>query len=320
MPAKALRGILVTADDPRYLEQEIKPEADVFRLDQLNVRELRERYREKQRHFTTSPFDPHGNLLRFFPGGFTIWSGEPGAGKTTLLRQLACHLLHQDLNVFVCSLEEEPEDVFVRHACTALGTENPSEDGLQWCGDVWMDKLKIWNYSGRESDAEHARIFAAVRLLARDHGVRHAVVDSFMCLDVPANDIEQQRKFAGKLAQTCHLSGVHLHLVAHPRKRSRSDQAHTQEDVAGSADLARKADNIVFVKRAANETSCSTQECTPMSVSIFKQRFGTGRTGDAAGWYNRIHRQFVHDQFQTEPNHYLPDMAYERRIAQDVLV
>lgn len=321
MPAKNLKGILVTTDNPAFMETDIRPQADVFQLNTLNFRELRATYREKQRNYTTAPFDPSGNHIRFFPSGFTIWSGEPGAGKTTLLRQLACHLMAAPVqqSVFVCSLEEAPLDVFVRHACCALGTENPSEDGLEWCADTWLEHLKIWNYSARDSDAEHAKILAAVRVLARDYGVRHAIIDSFMCLDVAANDIEAQRKFAGKLAQTCQLSGVHIHLVAHPRKRSRSDQAHTQEDVAGSADLARKADNILFVKRASNEQSSATPECTPMSISVFKQRFGTGRMGDSCGWYNRIHRQFVHDQFQPEPTRYLPEMAYERRIAMEPL-
>lgn len=319
---RKFNNILVETDNPEFLEEQVKPANDMFRLDKLDapaIRALRQRYVERQRHYTTAPFDPEGNMLRFFPGGFTIWSGEPGSGKTTMLRQLANHLMYRKRKVFVCSLEEDPEDVFMRHVCTAMGTDNPSDDAIEWCADTWLDLMKIWNYSARDSDAEHAKILAAMRVLAREEGLTDAILDSFMCLDVSATDIEAQRKFAGKVAATCAIAGIHLHLVAHPRKRSRSDQAHTQEDVAGSADLARKADNIVFAKRASNEKDTASDEATPMMFTIMKQRFGLGRTGDCVGWFNRIYRQFSFDQFQDQPIQYLCNEAYKNRIAAEPL-
>jgi twinkle protein len=235
------------------------------------------------------------------------------------LRQLACHHLYQNTPVFVCSLEERPRDVFLRHCLCALGTDNPSMDALQWCADTWLETLKIWNYSARDSDAEHVKILAAIRVLARDFGVRHAIIDNLMSLDVSANDVEAQRRFSIKLTQTCELSGVHLHLVAHPRKRSRTDQAHTMEDVAGSADLSRKADNIVFVRRAKDENSVSSADVTPMMAEVMKQRWGTGWTGPLSGWYHRKLRQFQIDQFAELPTRYLCDEAYKARFAAEPL-
>ena len=319
MRARNLNGILVTTDNPEYMETDIRPESDVFSLSNLDVKDLRSAYREKQRNFTTVPIDVLGERLRFYPGNVTIWSGHPGAGKTTLLRQLTCKLLHANLPTFVCSLEEKPVDVFLRHCCCALGTTNPSEDGLQWCADTWLDTLKIWNYSARDSDAEHAKILAAIRVLARDHGVRHAVIDSLFCLDVPVNDLEAQRRFSRKLMQTCQLSGVHIHLVAHPRKKTRADQEDTLDDVAGSADLSRAVDNILFVKRAKNENAVSSPDVTPMLVSALKQREHPGWIGDVVGWYNRNMHQFVFDQFQAEPTRYLCADAYKYRVATDSL-
>lgn len=321
MAAKKFNQILVATDNPEFLEKEVRPESDVFQLNNLNFKDLRTRYRERYRSFSTCPADPFGEKLRFYPGGYTIWSGEPGAGKTTLLRQMVCHLLRGPTpqGVFVASLEETPENVFLHHACCALGTENPSADGLEWCADVWLEHLNIWNYSAKDSDAEHARLFAAIRVLARDRHVRHAVIDSFMCLDVAENDVEAQRKFSIKLTQTCHLAGIHLHLVAHPRKKQRADAPLTQDDVAGSANLARKADNICFVRRSANEHEVSTPAATPMLVSVMKQREPPGRTCDLHGWYNRELKQFSQDQFQEFPTLYLPKSAYELRVATDPL-
>jgi KaiC/GvpD/RAD55 family RecA-like ATPase len=318
---KKFNTILVDTDNPEFLEEQIAPQKDVFALNNINFKDLRARYKEQHNSFSTCPADATGRDLRFYPGGFTIWSGDPGAGKTTFLRQLVCHLMYgpNPQGVFVASLEETPEKVFVRHACAALGTENPSEDGFEWCADSWLEHLSIWNYSAKDSDAEHARILAAIRVLARDRKVRHAFIDSFMCLDVPENDLEAQRKFSIKLTQTCALAGVHLHLVCHPRKKQRADAAITMDDVAGSAHLVRKCDNLAVVKRATNERESSTPDATAMLISVLKQREYPGRTCELSGWYNRNYKQFSADQFQETPVRYLPEMAYERRVAQDPL-
>lgn len=304
-------GIFVRTDDPAYLETQIEVPEQVYAFQGQNVAELRRRYRERQANFSTTPFDPEGKFLRLFPGGFTIWSGHPGHGKTTILRQLACHLLHRGQGVFVCSLEEHPEDVFMRHCAVALGREDPSDDGVQWCMDSWEDRLRIWQYRPASSDARHQKIFAAVRVMARDYGVRHVIIDSLMCLDVPGTDWEAQRLFTQSLAATCELSGCHVHLVAHPRKPAQNNQESDIGDIAGSADLGRKADNVLFVKRATNEQQAMVDpNLRHMIISIKKQRYGTGHICDISGFFHVRLRQFVLDQFQREPTRYLSEQAY----------
>ncbi|HEX2652104.1 MAG TPA: AAA family ATPase, partial [Xanthobacteraceae bacterium] len=257
MALRKIGGIFVQPDSPKFLEKEIEPAKEVFDIATVESSSLLSAYRHRQANYSTAPFDPLGEHVRFFPGGFTIWSGFPGAGKTTLLRQLACHLMkptdeenpYSGQSVFVCSMEELPQDVLIRHAQVACANEDLTDNMLQWCADVWSNKLHLWNYRPIESDAEHQKILAAIRVLAREKGVRHAIIDSLMCLDVPSNDFEAQRSFAGALARTCHSSGVHVHLVAHPRKPQQSGQRLDLSEVAGSADLGRKADNVLFVKR-----------------------------------------------------------------------
>jgi twinkle protein len=317
MGMKRIAGIFVTTDNPRFLEKQIDAPAEVFDLEQSDAKFLLSAYRARQMAYSTAPFDPTGERLRFFSGGFTIWSGLPGAGKTTLLRQLACHLMKVEdvgtLNgpgVFVCSMEESPQEVLIRHAQVACATEDLSENALQWCVDLWSQRLKLWNYRPVESDARHMKILAAIRVLAREQGVRHAVIDSLMCLDVASNDYEAQRLFAGELARTAQAAGVHIHLVAHPRKPYQGNQDMDINDVAGSADLGRKADNVLFVKRAPQEAGATFGHCTPMVISIKKQRYGTGFIGEVGGWFHRGFRQFVMTQFQDSPMRYLPVDAF----------
>jgi twinkle protein len=316
---RKIGAIFVTTDNPAFLERQVDPAQQVFSMAGSNVRSLLDEHRQKQQHYATGPFDPTGASLRFFPGGLTIWSGNPGAGKTTLLRQLACHLLrspdpHNPLGgpgVFVCSMEEMPQDVLIRHAQVACGTENLTENMLQWCVDLWADKLKLWNYRPIEADCQYRKILAAIRILARDHGVRHAIIDSLMCLDVSSTDYDAQRIFAGELARTAQTTGMHIHLVAHPRKPARADQELDTADVAGSADLGRKADNVLFVQRDSNEAANGFNNCTPMWINVKKQRYGTGYVGQIRGWFHRGLRQFVATQFQETPTQYLTREAHQ---------
>lgn len=318
MAMRRIGAVFVQPDDKRFLEREIAPEREVFDIERVEAPQLLDAYRDRQRNFTTAPFDPIGEKVRFFPGGFTIWSGFPGAGKSTLLRQVACHLLKvtdeskplDGPGVFVCSMEESPNEVLIRHAEVACGHEDLSNDELQWCADVWASRLKLWNYRPIEADAEHQKILAAIRVLARDHGVRHAIIDSLMCLDVASNDFEAQRQFAGALARTCASSGVHVHLVAHPRKPQQNGQRLDLSEVAGSADLGRKADNVLFVKRDMDsEESTRVGDCTRMKIQVAKQRYGTAFIGELDGWFHRRYRQFVAAQWQDSPNCYLPQVA-----------
>lgn len=305
---KQFRGIYVTADDPKFLESKFEQKAELLDLDALNVASIREKYLARQRNFDTAPFDPEGRSLKFFPGGYTVWSGFPGAGKTTLLRQLACHLITIGKRVMVASIEEHPEDVFFRHAGVALGIEEPSQAGLEWCIFHWGDKLRIW--SSEEMPAPHARLLAAVRVMAAQ-GYRHVIIDSLMCLDISNSDWEGQRQFANALVRTLKLTGVHIHLVGHPRKLISSEQEPDQNDVAGSADIGRLADNIVFVRKPKLDLVNTDPKVTPMKVSILKQRHGNGATGDCLGWFHRDQKQFKLDQFDVKPLRYLPKEAYE---------
>lgn len=301
-----MRGIFVEADAPEFLENEIEPEHEVLDLNTLNVADMLAARRARQLNFDTAPFDPEGHDLRFFPGGFTVWSGFPGTGKTTLLRQFVCHLLRSKKSVFVASLEEDPQDVFFRLASVAIGSEDLTADNLQWCIDCWHDKLRLWSY--RRGIAENGRILAIIRVLAKQ-GVRHAIIDSLARLDVHSTDWEGQRQFGNALEATAAKSGTHVHLVAHPRKLISAQQEPDINDIAGSADIGRLADNVLFVRRPDSD-SPTPSEFSPMRVSVRKQRYHTGACSTIDGYFNKRLHQWKPHLHDIDVTQYLPKEAY----------
>lgn len=294
--------IYVTQEAPEY---DTDPQEALVDLEQLDGKQLLEDFKTRQARFGTVPFDPPGDHLRLYPGGLTIWSGFPGAGKTTLLRQTVCHLLRKGSSVFLATLEENPRDVLVRLTATAAGVEIPTAHQVQWFIDAYASRFRLWGVIGL---AQHRKLLAVARKLAEEFSVRHAIIDSLMCMDIQNDDFEAQRKFANLTAATARAANMHIHLVAHPRKLVSSDQEPDLNDVAGARELGGVADNVIFVKRT--KSTSIDPNVTGMSIAVKKQRHGTGEIGDIPGWYHRSLRQFHLEQFPSAPTRYLPEDAY----------
>lgn len=299
--AKKVGEMLITAG-----EGMTEPERVLIDVAKLSAVEMLRAYREKRSRYATAPFDVNGDFLRFYPGGVSIWSGYPGTGKTTLLRQFACQLLHNKNQVFFASLEEDPSDLIVRCAGVAFGQEEPTDQQLQWFIDYYANDFRVW---GKIGIAKHAEIIGIIQHLAKQ-GMTHAIIDSMMCLDIPNDDFEKQRQFANLLGNVARTLGIHIHLVAHPRKIVSSDQEPDLNDVAGAREIGGIADNVLFIRRG--KEPAFDDSIIGMGVVIRKQRHGSGYLGTVAGWFNRKLKQFKRDQFETFPTQYLPREAYEK--------
>lgn len=277
-------------------------------LELLDVRELRESMLAFEASFHTALFDPEGRDFRMYPRGYSIWSGQPGAGKTTLIRQQVCKFLRDGQGVLIASAEESPNEVFWRMVKTAVGGV-PTEEQLQIAAALWSKRLRIWGNRQDDSGAIiHRDLFAAVRVLGARGEIKHAVIDNLMSLDVPSNDFEGHRLFAIALRNTVRASGVHVHLVAHPKKPQQAGQEPDQHDVAGGSDLVRNADNVLFVRREAGEWV--GQSDTGMQVLCKKQRHYPGRSFTTDLWFSQDIKQARPKSWPAAVTRYLPDHAY----------
>ena len=286
----ALAGMLVTGASA---ELEAMPERRLVDVAQLSPSDVLARWQKRQSDWQTIPADPTGANLRLYPGGVSVWSGYPGEGKTTQLRQMAIAMAGRGEPTFFASLEEDPEDLLLRLCMVANGLrevehEETFGDFLHWS----REKLYVWGVVGSASGSE---LLAVIRSLAR-RGLKQAVIDSLMCLDVANDDFEKQRQFANAVAATARVSGVHIHLVVHPRKIISRDIDPDINDVAGAREIAGIADNVIFVRRGPDDMG--TDFAKSSLVHVLKNRHG--------GWCGKIHAYFRKDFGQV---HDRPDMV-----------
>lgn len=286
----ALAGMLVTGVSA---ELEAMPERRLVDVGQLSPSDVLARWQKRQSDWQTIPADPTGANLRLYPGGVSVWSGYPGEGKTTQLRQMAIAMAGRGEPTFFASLEEDPEDLLLRLCMVANGLreiehEETFGDFLHWS----RERLYVWGVVGSASGTE---LLAVIRSLAR-RGLKQAVIDSLMCLDVANDDFEKQRQFANAVAATARVSGVHIHLVVHPRKIISRDIDPDINDVAGAREIAGIADNVIFVRRGPDDMG--TDFAKSSLVHVLKNRHG--------GWCGKIHAYFRKDFGQV---HDRPDMV-----------
>lgn len=283
---------------------EQKLERVLFEAGEMSAGEMIADYKRRMNTFDSMPLDPEGDIARLYLKQWSIFSGFTGTGKTTYLRQLVCHLLKLGKLVFAATLESDPEDYMVEVAATAAGSELPSEKQLQGFLDAYGEKLKIWGKA--DNNVSHKQLLATICDLA-DQGVQYAIIDSLMCLDIDAADIEAQRKFAGLLTATCIAKNIHIILVAHPKKKMTADQEPDTDAVAGSSNLGNLAWNVFFIRRGpANPGQDSV---SAMKLMILKQR-KRGRVGEIEGVFNRNLFQFQLSAASTQPTFYLPAETY----------
>lgn len=301
--ARKLARMMVTAP----ATDDFEPEKILLDFNALPPEEMLRQYTEHMATYDTLPIDPEGNMVRLYRGEWSIWSGFPGTGKTTFIRQMACHflnLLKAGESVFIATLEQDPRWYLVEMAATASGVETASEEQMQSFIDTYGDRLKIW---GKIGIADHKEILATVRYLAETAGCRHAIIDSLMALDIDSTDNESQRQFANLVSASARAKGVHVHLVAHPRKPLAPDQAPNVWDIAGASDLGRLAFNVFFIRRGPEVVGFP--DISNMLLHVLKQRT-TGTIGERNAYFYRKQRQFHIDTYATSPVRYLPDNQY----------
>jgi twinkle protein len=178
-----------------------------------------------------SPFPKLKNKLRFRPGEISDWSGINGHGKSVLIGQIMIHLAWQGEKICIASLEMKPEATLERISRQISNERKPSHDILDKCFNWLHDKLWIFDIVG---EVEVEKILEVFKYAFHRYGINQFVIDSFMRCGVDEDDHNKQKKFMNLLVSFVNQYGVHIHLVAHPRKGLNEEHFVGKMDVKGS--------------------------------------------------------------------------------------
>jgi twinkle protein len=212
----------------------------------------------------------------YFRGGeLTVWTGYNGHGKSLMLSQVLLGLMQQEKRCMVFSGEMTPERQLKRLVKQATGLDRPTLQYIDAVGRWVHDRMWLFNVVG---SATIARLLDVFQYAHRRYGIEHFVIDSLMMTDVPEDgpgSMSLQKDAIRKMCDFAKRNGVHMHLVAHPRKGADESRGPGKLDVAGSSKITDGADNVFTVWSARKDEADDIDPDKPdAKLELHKQRNG----------------------------------------------
>jgi len=180
------------------------------------------------------------------PGELSIWSGLNGHGKSLLLNQFALDVAKQGQQVAIASFEMGAKRTLHRMVRQAVGAEQPA-DWLITQALGWLDDL-IWIYD-HTGTVNTDTLLRTFHKAAMERGVTHFVIDSLMKCGIAEDDYNGQKALTDRLQNFAQKDNVHVHLVAHSRKKQDEKETPGKMDIKGSGAITDLADNVFSVWR-----------------------------------------------------------------------
>ncbi len=230
--------------------------------------------------------------FEFRGGEVTVWTGINGHGKSLLLQHVQIGLMAAGANFVVFSGEMKPARLLKRAMKQASGMDRPSQAYLRAMAEWMREKYWLFDVLGTAKLDRLLEVFLHAR---RRYGCTHFVIDSLMMTDVPEDGpgaMTAQKEAMRKLCAFARGQGVHLHLVAHPRKARDESQAPNKMDVAGSSKITDGADNVFSVWRAQKDQSQTDDGSCDAKLELQKQRNGEVQNYTQLLWFDRESMQY----------------------------
>lgn len=232
--------------------------------------------------------------FEFRPGELSVWTGYNGHGKSLMLSQVLLGLMQQGERVMVFSGEMTPERQLKRMVKQCAGLDRPTGQFIDAIGKWMHDKLWLFNVVG---SAAIDRLMMVFLYGSKRYGMRHFVIDSLMMTDVPEDgpgSMTAQKDAMRKLCDFARRNGVHVHLVAHPRKGADESKGPGKLDVAGSSKITDGADNVFTVwsaRKDENDPDIDPDKADA-KLELQKQRNGDAQHFTQWLWFSKDAQQF----------------------------
>lgn len=201
----------------------------------------------------------------FRGGELSVWTGRRGEGKSTWMGQVLNEAVNQGKRVCAYSGELPARQFKLSMLPQAAGPDyvTPVPDPMtgrteytvapeirQLLEGWWRDRLLLTDI--RQANAhDEDNILRLFEYAYRKYGCDVFLVDNIMTAQF-SREREMglwraQSAFTQRLSAFAKKNGVHVHLVAHPKKTGEKELS--ADDVAGTADITNLADNVFSVER-----------------------------------------------------------------------
>lgn len=255
---------------------------------------------EKQNRGQTMPWEVMQDKIRFRPSEVTLWSGMNGHGKSMALGQVVIGLMQQERKTCIASFEMLPHVTLARMCRQAHGTNKPTPDQIsEFHGttDSW-----IWMYD-QQGMVTADKMIGVMNYCATVKNIEHFVIDSFLKCGIGEEDMDGQKRFIDRICTVARDTGMHIHLVAHSRKKEDESKAPRKMDIKGSGAIADQVDNVLIWWRNKPKEEALHSERDRRKIEDWldqpdammicdKQRNGDWE-GKAGFWFDAASLQFL---------------------------
>lgn len=224
----------------------------------------------------------------FQMGQLTIWTGKSGHGKSTFISQMLVEAIEQGYKVCSYSGELKLETFKNWIDLQIAGDENIDLIEDREYGrfkkviksDV-LSKIENW-YNGKiycydnrqiQENIENNFVIHVIEEAIRNYGCKVFLIDNLMTCSFENSKIQDfykaQSDFVGRLSYLTKAYDIHIHLVAHPRKTT--GNAITQDDISGTSDTFKRADNVFCIERKEDNTNVvKIMKCRETGVNNYE--------------------------------------------------
>lgn len=243
------------------------------------------------------PWGKTHNAIRMRKGELSIWAGVNGHGKSLLHSMVSYGIVRQSESVCIASLEMKPLQTLVRMCRQATAIDEPTPEYIRRFAVSLGSNLWLYDQQGT---VKSRHMLAVVRYCREELGIEHFVIDSLMKCGLDSEDYNAQKQFVDALSTYAKDTGMHIHLIAHSRKKDSEHKHMDKFDVKGASEITDMADNVFTLwrnkgkeEKAQKGALKAEEEDAPDAVlNCDKQRNGDWE-GKVNLWFVKRALQFV---------------------------
>lgn len=197
--------------------------------------------------------------------GVTVITGESGAGKSTISGPLLLNAIEQGYSVCAYSgeLSKERFQTWINYQCAGskyitLKYDPIRKKQVPFVPQSVISRLveyyrgKFFLFDNKEifDNGTGKAVIEVFTMMARRHGCKLFLVDNMMTITSGDEDEENaaQARFMNMIMSFSIKFGVHVLIVAHPRKR-KAGEAIRKDDVSGNSVIVKLADNLISIEK-----------------------------------------------------------------------